>query len=69
MKKAHILKKQEARFLKRLRPVTEENIDTYPIGNPYKKWGKVEMEKMSEAVKSIVNKTLFQMMREGNLMK
>lgn len=51
MKKAHILKKQEARFWKRMGPVTEENMDTYPIGNPYKESSKSDIEELKEFIK------------------
>jgi len=35
MTKKHILKKKETKLWKRIGPVTDENIDDYPMGNPY----------------------------------
>lgn len=51
MKKTHILKKKEARFWKKIGPVTEENMDTYPIGNPFKKTTKKELTEMGDWIK------------------
>ncbi len=51
MKKAHILKKKEARFWERIGPVTEDNMDTYPIGNPFKKTTKKEIEEMGNFIR------------------
>lgn len=51
MKKSHILKKKEARMWKRIGPVTEENMEDYPIGNPFKKTAKKEIEEMGTFIK------------------
>ena len=48
MKKSHILKKKERRLIEKLGPVTEENADTYPLGNPYRKTTKAELKAVGE---------------------
>lgn len=50
MKKAHILKKKEARLLERMGPVTEDNLYDYPIGNPFKKISKAEMKEVRKVI-------------------
>lgn len=51
MKKAHILKKREAKWKASLPPITSDNADDYPIGNPYKKWTKAELTEIARMAK------------------
>jgi hypothetical protein len=52
MTKKNILKKKETKFFKKLNEefgeITEDNIDTYPIGNPYAKLTKLSTKEISK---------------------
>ncbi len=51
MRKEHIRKKKEAKWKASLPPITSDNVDDYPIGNPYKEWTKADLTRIARMAK------------------